>query len=83
MPQWCIRLRVRRAELDVTQMDVAATAGRALEAGMGLNRYWKIENGQVTPTEDEQAAIADALDSERGVLFAELLAAETSEGAPA
>jgi transcriptional regulator with XRE-family HTH domain len=46
------RLRVLRAERDISQMDAAANTG------MGLNRWWRIENGYATPTPDEQKAIA-------------------------
>lgn len=49
-----VRLRVLRAERGLSQMDTAA------KAKMGLNRYWRIENGYSEATSDEQAAIAAA-----------------------
>lgn len=49
------RLRVLRAERDVTQMDVAR------DAGISHNRYWRIENGYEQPTADECKSLAKAL----------------------
>ena len=49
------RLRVLRAELDITQMDVAR------KAGIQLTRYWRIENGYDQPSETERAKLAKAL----------------------
>jgi transcriptional regulator with XRE-family HTH domain len=46
------RLRVLRAERGLSQMDTAA------KAGIALNRYWRIENGYVEPTDDERDALA-------------------------
>lgn len=46
------RLRVLRAERDLSQMETAA------QAQIALNRYWRIENGYAEPTEDEQDALA-------------------------
>ncbi len=49
------RLRVLRAEVDITQVDLARrTAIQAM-------RYWKIENGYLEPTADECKSLAKAL----------------------
>lgn len=51
-----IRLRVLRAERDLTQSQLARSAG------VNVTRYWQIENGEgVRPTKDERAAVAKAL----------------------
>lgn len=64
------RLRVRRAELDITQ-------GRAAKvAGMGRYRFWQIENGEgPEATADEQRAIAKALKAKASDLFPEQVTA--------
>lgn len=62
-------LRVRRAELDVSQIQVASGAG------MGLDRFWRIENGVVEPTPAERKAIAKALKAKADDLFPELVSA--------
>jgi transcriptional regulator with XRE-family HTH domain len=64
------RLRVRRAELDITQ-------GRAAKvAGMGRYRFWQIENGEgPDATPDEQKAIAKALKTKAADLFPEQVTA--------
>jgi transcriptional regulator with XRE-family HTH domain len=49
------RLRVLRAEKEVSQLDIA------MKAGVKEYRYWRIENRYVIPTPDECAAIAKAL----------------------
>lgn len=49
------RLRVLRAEKRLTQLDAAR------RAGMGITRFWKIENGYIVPSTEERAAIARAL----------------------
>lgn len=49
------RLRIIRAEKRLTQIDAAA------RAGIGVTRYWKIENGYIDPSETERAALARAL----------------------
>jgi transcriptional regulator with XRE-family HTH domain len=49
------RLRVLRAEREVTQMDLA------LKAGLSQSRYWRIENGYEQPTTTERAKLAKAL----------------------
>lgn len=46
------RLRVLRAERRISQMDAAA------HLGMSRDRFWKIENGFIEPTEDEERALA-------------------------
>ncbi len=46
------RLRVLRAERRLSQMDAAD------KARMGVNRYWRIENGYADATADERAALA-------------------------
>lgn len=58
------RLRVRRAELDITQ-------GKAAKAAkMGRFRFWQIENHEgPAPTDDEKAAIAKALKTTVDLLF--------------
>jgi DNA-binding XRE family transcriptional regulator len=50
------RLRVLRAEHDITQSKVAR------KAGLNATRYWQIENGEgPAATDDERAAVAAAL----------------------
>jgi transcriptional regulator with XRE-family HTH domain len=46
------RLRVLRAERDLSQMDTAA------RAKIGLYRYWQIENGYVEARPDERERLA-------------------------
>lgn len=46
------RLRVLRAERHLSQMQVAR------ELGIGLNRYWKIENGYTVAEPAEREALA-------------------------
>jgi DNA-binding XRE family transcriptional regulator len=63
-------LRVRRAELDITQGKAAKAAG------MGRFRFWQIENGDgpdATPA--EQKAIAKALKTKAADLFPEAVSA--------
>jgi transcriptional regulator with XRE-family HTH domain len=62
-------LRVRRAELDVSQIEVASAAG------MGLDRFWRIENGVVNPSPAEEKAIARALKAKTSDLFPEQVSA--------
>lgn len=62
-------LRVRRAELDLNQFEVAAAAG------MGRDRFLRIELGYTEPTPDEQKAIAKALKAKRTDLFPEQVTA--------
>lgn len=65
MPQIKInRLRVRRAELDITQSKVAAAAG------MHLTRFWQIENSEGTPPKPEEIkAICRVLKAKADDLF--------------
>lgn len=49
------RLRVLRAERDLSQRDTAT------KAGMSVDRYWKIENGYADPTDAERQGLARAL----------------------
>lgn len=70
------RLKVLRAERDITQWSIA------LAAGIERSRYWTIEKGYVTPRETERAALAAAL----GVTEAEIwpdLAEPTTKPQPA
>lgn len=63
------RLRVLRAERDVTQMDLA------LKVGLPQSRYWRIENGYDQPTDAERARLAKALHVQEAELgFGELAA---------
>ena len=48
-------LRVRRAERRISQLDLSR------EVGIGVNRFWRIENGYADPTDEERASIASAL----------------------
>ena len=51
-----LRLRVLRADQEVSQSQLAR------KAGLHVNRYWHIENGEGSPpTKDEQLNIALAL----------------------
>jgi len=51
------RLRVLRAEHDLTQMKLAR------KARLNVTRYWQIENGEgLPPTLDERHTIATALE---------------------
>lgn len=50
------RLKVLRADADLTQIDVAR------RAGMNVTRYWQIEKGYGNPaTKPEREAVAAAL----------------------
>lgn len=52
-----LKLRVLRAEHDLTQAKLAR------RARLNVTRYWQIENGEgLPPTDDERFAIATALD---------------------
>ena len=46
------RLRVLRAEFDLSQMEVAAYLG------CGHNRFWRIENGFQEPSDEERKKLA-------------------------
>jgi transcriptional regulator with XRE-family HTH domain len=60
------RLRVRRAELDVTQFQVAK------KVGVDHSKLSRIENGYQDPTPDEIAALARVLDTTPETLFPSL-----------
>jgi len=49
------RLRVLRAEREVTQIEVAR------RTGIQMTRYWRIEKGYDAPTDAERARLAKAL----------------------
>ena len=49
------RLKVLRAEQQITQMDLA------IKAGLSRDRYWRIENGYEQPALDERVKLARAL----------------------
>lgn len=57
------RLRVRRAELDVTQFQVAK------KVGVDHSKLSRIENGYQDPTAEEIAALARVLDTTPEALF--------------
>jgi transcriptional regulator with XRE-family HTH domain len=71
------RLRVRRAELDVTQFEIAR------KVGFDTSKLSRIENGILDPTDREAAALARALKTTREALFPQLASspAEESEAA--
>lgn len=56
-------LRVRRAEREISQRDLAA------KAGLHPDRYWRIEKGYTDPTPQECEAIAVALGAAVDVVF--------------
>lgn len=58
-------MRVRRAVLDLTQLEAARLAG------MHMLRYARIENGVYEPTPAERKAIAKALKAKADELFSE------------
>lgn len=68
------KLRVRRAELDITQHDVAQ------RIGIHRDRFWRIENGYTEPTADEIKSLARALEAKPEELFP-ALAEQQSAGA--
>lgn len=57
------RLRVRRAELDVTQFQVAK------KVGVDHSKLSRIENGYQDPTPEEIAALARVLETTAHELF--------------
>jgi transcriptional regulator with XRE-family HTH domain len=59
-------LRVRRAERDISQMDVAKAIG------MSFNRYWRIENDQTEPQTTEIRTLARYFRCAAAVLFPSL-----------
>lgn len=68
-PAGANRLRVLRAEHRVSQMDAAA----ALD--MSRDRYWKIENGFLEPSDDEAKALARLFKVEINDIFPSRVAA--------
>lgn len=68
-------LRVRRAERRVTQITLAR------QAGISENRYWRLENSYVKPTESEVRALATALGVDPSVIFPESSDAELTASA--
>jgi transcriptional regulator with XRE-family HTH domain len=62
------RLRVMRAEKRITQIDAAA------KAGIGVTRFWRIENGYTDPTPGERERIAKALRVSSSEVFPEPVA---------
>lgn len=62
-------MRVRRAVLDLTQLEAARLAG------MHMLRYARIENGVYDPTPDERKVIAKALKAKASDIFPELVSA--------
>lgn len=67
------RLRVLRAERDITQMDLA------LKAKIQKDRYWRIENSYEKPSADEIARLAKALKAEPAELGFGALRPERAE----
>ena len=59
------RLRVLRAEYDLSQMEVAAYLG------CGHNRFWRIENGFQVPSKDERAKLAKLFKTDAASIFPE------------
>lgn len=57
------RLRVLRAELGLSQMEVA------FRLGCGHNRYWRIENGYYEPTGDELAVLCQLFNTKASKIF--------------
>jgi transcriptional regulator with XRE-family HTH domain len=62
------RLRVLRAQYDLSQMEVAA------HLGVGHNRYWRIENGFQDPTPAEQVKLARLLKTTVSDIFPKVAA---------
>lgn len=56
------RLRVLRADCEISQMDLA------IKAGLSRDRYWRIENGYDKPTLGELGKLARALKVEPDAL---------------
>lgn len=71
------RLRVRRAELDVTQFEIAR------KVGFDTSKLSRIENGILDPTPDDVAKLAKALNAKPAELFPALAAAEQQQNAGA
>ncbi len=62
------RLRMLRADRDISQMDTA------VKAKISLYRYWQIENGYVEATTVERAALAKVFKVDQVDIFPELVA---------
>ena len=62
------RLRMLRAERRLSQMDTA------LKTHIGINRYWRIENGYAEPTSEEREALAVFFSMTEADVFPEMLA---------
>lgn len=62
-------MRLRRVELDLTQLEAAR------KARLDINRYARIENCVFDPTETERKAIAKALKANADDLFPETVPA--------
>ena len=56
------RLKVLRAECEISQLDLA------LKVGLSRDRYWRIENGYDDPSESELRKLAKALRVEEAAL---------------
>lgn len=57
------RLRVLRAERGFSQIDTARLAG------MTKDRFWRIENGYLDPTDDERGVFARIFNVEPSAIF--------------
>jgi transcriptional regulator with XRE-family HTH domain len=62
------RLKVLRAEKNLSQLDLA------IKARIKEYRYWRIENGYVIPTDDERDGLARALKVDVPEAFPEVIA---------
>jgi DNA-binding XRE family transcriptional regulator len=62
------RLRVLRAEHQISQMEAAR------HLGCGHNRYWRIENGFQEPTTQEKALLAALFKSRVSDIFPKVAA---------
>ena len=56
------RLKVLRAECEISQLDLA------LKVGLSRDRYWRIENGYDDPRHEELRKLAKALRVEEAAL---------------
>lgn len=63
------RIRIRRAELRTTQMQLA------VKTRINATKVWKIENGYAEPTVAERAAIAAALQTTEDEIWSNRAAA--------
>jgi transcriptional regulator with XRE-family HTH domain len=71
------RLRVIRAERNLTQMKVA------FRAKIHINHYWRIENGWTHPSPDEQERIAKVFDLPVSDVFPTKSESASGESEPA